>query len=129
MPGFYFRAPTLFEPSAAPSDHMRGVLQDAKGTAALLAKSGKFATWLETTMGARGLSVTGPFIDESGWILEVKSEAGFVVCNVSSGARGDDALFYMLVSRFSGATERVGQIVEALLKISPEIADLEVERD
>jgi hypothetical protein len=129
MPGFYFRAPTLFEPSATPSDHMRDVLHDAKGMADILAKSGKFAAWLETAMGARGLSVTGPFIDESGWILEAKSEAGFVVCDVSSGARGDDTLFYMLVSRFSGATERVGQIVEALLKNAPEITDLEVERD
>jgi hypothetical protein len=125
MPGFYFRAPTLFEPSAAPSDDMH----DAKGMADILAKSGKFAAWLGTSMSARGLSVKGPFIDESGWLLEVKSEAGFVVCNVSSGAREDYALFYMLVSRFSGATERVGQIVEALLKNAPEITDLEVERD
>jgi hypothetical protein len=129
MPGFYFRAPTLLEPSATPSDDMRDILHDAKGMADILAKSGKFAAWLETAMGARGLRVKGPFIDESGWMLEVKSEAGFVVCNVSSGARADDSLFYMLVSRFSGATERVGEIVEALLKNAPEIVDLEVERD
>jgi hypothetical protein len=129
MPGFYFRAPTLFEPSTVPSDDMRDILHDAKGMADILAKSGKFAAWLGTAMGARGLSVKGPFIDESGWILEVKSEAGFVVCDVSSGARKDDALFYMLVSRFSGATERVGQIVEALLKNAPEITDLEVKHD
>jgi hypothetical protein len=129
MPGFYFRAPTLFEPSAVPSDDMRDTLHGAKGMADILAKSGTFAAWLGTAMGARGLSAKGPFIDESGWILEVKSEAGFVVCNVSSGAREDDALFYMLVSRFSGATERVGQIVEALLKNAPEITYLEVERD
>jgi hypothetical protein len=129
MPGFYFRAPTLFEPLATPSDHMRDVLHDAKGMADILAKSGKFAAWLETAMGARGLSVTGPFIDESGWILEAKSEAGFVVCIFCTGAREDDALFHMLVSRFSGATERVGQIVEVLLKNAPEITDLEVEPD
>ena len=129
MPGFYFRAPTLFEPSAVPSDDMRDMLHDAKGMADILARSGKFAAWLETAMGARGLSAKGPFIDEGGWILEIKSEAGFVVCNVSSGAREDDALFYMLVSHFSGATERVGQIVEALLKNAPEITDLEVVPD
>jgi hypothetical protein len=129
VPGFYFRAPTLFEPSAAPSDDIRDILHDAKAMADILAKSRKFAAWLETAMGARGLGVEGPFIDESGWILQVKSGAGFVVCNVSSGARQDDALFYMLVSRFSGATERVGQIVEALLKNAPEITDLEVMRD
>ncbi len=129
MPGFYFHAPTLFEPSAAPSDDMRGALHDAKGMAEILAKSRKFAAWLETAMGARGLGVTGPFLDEGGWILEAKSEAGFVCCIFSSGAREDDALFYMLVSRFSGATERVGQIVEAILKNAPEITDLEVVRD
>ncbi|HEX4158038.1 MAG TPA: hypothetical protein VHY79_06155 [Rhizomicrobium sp.] len=61
--------------------------------------------------------------------METKSEAGFVVCIVSSGAREDDSLFYMLVARYSGATERVGQIVEALLKDAPEITDLEVEHD
>jgi hypothetical protein len=129
MPGFYFRAPTLFEPEAVPGDDMRGALHDAKGMAGIMAKSGKFAAWLETAMGARGLDVTGPFVDEGGWILETKSEAGFVVCIVSSGARGEDALFHMLVSRYSGATERVGQIVEALLKDAPGITDLEVEHD
>jgi hypothetical protein len=129
MPGFYFRAPTLFEPSAVPSDDMRDILHDAKGMADVLAKSRKFAAWLGRAIGARGLSVKGPFIDESGWLLELKSEAGFVVCNVSSGAREDDALFYMLVSRFGGASERAGQIVEDLLKNAPEITDLEVEPD
>ena len=129
MSGFYFRAPTLFEPAAAASDDLRGVLHDAKGMADILARSEKFAAWLGTAMGARGLSVTGPFVNESGWILEVKSEAGFVVCDVSSGARRDDALFYMLVSRFSDATERVGQIVEALLQNASEITDLEVMPD
>jgi hypothetical protein len=129
MPGFCFHAPTLFEPDAMPGDALQGALHDAKGMAGILAKSAKFAAWLETAMAARGLTVTGPFVDEGGWILEAKSEEGFVCCIFSTGARDDDTLFGMLVARYGGATERVGQIVEAILRSAPEITDLEVEGD
>jgi hypothetical protein len=129
MPEFHFHAPTLFEPSAVPGEDMQGALHDAKGMAGILAKSAKFAAWLETAMAARGLTVTGPFVDEGGWILEAKSEEGFVCCIFSTGARDDDTLFGMLVARYGGATERVGQIVEAILRSAPEITDLEVEGD
>jgi hypothetical protein len=129
MPAFYFRAPTLFEPLAVPSDALRDALHDAKGMAGILAQSRTFAAWFEGTLAARGLAVTGPFVDESGWIVEAKPETGFVTCIFCTGGRNDEALFHMLVSRFSGASERVGEIVEALLKEAPEITDLEVERD
>jgi hypothetical protein len=129
MTGFYFQAPTLFEPLATPSDALRDVLHDAEGMAQILARSEKFAQWLALEMKKNGLDTSGPFIDESGWILETACKRGFVVCNVSAGARGDNALFYMLLSRFDDETDEVDSIVEAILRRSTEITELEVERD
>jgi hypothetical protein len=127
MNGYYFRAPTLFEPAAVPSDALRDRLHGARGMADILARSEKFARWLKARMTERGLDTGGPFIDEGGWILQTASEGGFVVCDVSAGGSGDDeSLFYMLISRFKGATEHVGGIVEAILKESPEIEALEM---
>jgi hypothetical protein len=128
MTGFHFRAPTLYDPSATPGEELRTVLHGAKGMAELLAKGEKLARWLAAEMNARGLDTSGPFIDEGGWILQTKSQPGFVVCDVSGGARDDDSLFYMLVSRFGGATEEVPRIVEDILTQAPEITELEVER-
>lgn len=125
---FTFRAPTLFEPLATPSDELRDVLHDARGMAVILAKSEKFARWLKAEMDKKGLAAGGPFIDESGWILQVSSKPGFVTCDVSGGADGDEALFYMLVSQFQGATDEAVRAVEAILSQSSEITELKVER-
>jgi hypothetical protein len=129
MIGFHFRAPALFDPSAIPSADLLGALHTAPGMADILAQSLKFVRWLADEMRKSGLDTTGPFIDESGWLLQTSSKSGFVICNVSGGSRGENSLFYMLLSEYGGATGEVGQTVEDILSRSAEIAELEIERD
>jgi len=90
-----------------------------------LAKIKRFVIWLKTEMDKKELASTGPFVDESGWIIEAPSKGGFVVCIVT-GPDKDSTDFHILVSEFSGATREVGDTVEAILRNSGEISELRV---
>jgi hypothetical protein len=125
MTNFTFKAPTLFEPEAIPSDSLLDALHDARGMAAHLAKIKKFALWLEAEFDKKALAAKGPFVDEGGWLFEVPSSVGFVICIVS-GPERDDVRFHMLVSQIGGASAEVGHAIEAILRDAGEIIELEV---
>ena len=127
MADLSFKAPALFEPTAKPSDDLLGALHDAIGMAEHLAKIEKFARWLKSKMNDKGIAAKGPFVDESGWIIEAPSNGGFVTC-ILSGPERDDTNFHLLVSEFAGATGDVGQAVHAILAGSPEISELLVKQ-
>lgn len=128
MMEFTFRAPMLFEPLATPSDELRAKLRDALGVPEVLARSEKLARWLKDEMGKQGLDANGPFVDESGWVVEVPSGGGFVWCLVSGGSGGDEAPFHMLLAQIGDATEEVGHTVAAMLSHSSEITEFKSER-
>lgn len=74
---FQFRATTLFDASA--DVPVEDELHDAPAAAEHLAKIKRFALWLRSAMGADGLAANGPYLDESGWMIDVPSDRGFVL--------------------------------------------------
>ncbi|MGL5448031.1 MAG: hypothetical protein ACRDBL_12045 [Rhabdaerophilum sp.] len=125
MMEFKFRAPSLFEPNAQPSSDLEGILHDALGMAARLAKCEAIARWLLAKLNLAGLKATGLSVDESGWIIEAPSNPGFAVC-ILGGHENDEAHMHALVMSYGGSGEELAKAVSTLLHNSDEITDLQV---
>ncbi len=125
MMSFSFTAPTLLEPDAIPSPS-EIIHDEPRETSERLAKIKKFAHWLKAEMEKAGLPVgKGLALDPTGWVFEVASDEGFIMCFVSN-LDGDGAHITLLVTEMGGAAEGVDRAVEALLSRSREIAELKV---
>ncbi|WP_295443630.1 hypothetical protein [uncultured Thiodictyon sp.] len=123
---FSLKSPTLFEPEAIPS--VNEFLHDEpEEKSERLAKIRKFAQWLVAQMERNGFSTNGLGLDGDGWVFEVPSDAGFVMCIVSN-LDGDEDNIGLLVTEIGGAPETVARGVEAMLSKSPEIVELNVAR-
>jgi hypothetical protein len=121
---FTFKAPTLFEPHAYPSDN-EFIHDEPDETAERLAKIKKFANWLKAEMEKHGIATKEMVLDASGWVFDVPSEEGWVMCFVSNLDDGDETLIRLLVTEMGGAPEGVDSAVEALLSKSSEIIELQ----
>jgi hypothetical protein len=126
---FHFRAPTLFDASAKVPVEDQLQVHDDVGTGAVehLAKIKKFALWLKSEMVDKGLAANGPYLDTSGWMIDVPSNGGpFVLCTVS-GSPGDESLFELLVVEIGGAPKDVGDVIGHILRNASQIAELRVD--
>jgi hypothetical protein len=126
---FCFRAPALFDASAEiPMGDELQVHDDVRpGTAEHLAKIKKFALWLKSEMVNKGLAANGPYLDPSGWMIDVPSNGGpFVLCTVS-GSPGDESLLELLVVEIGGAPKDVGHVIEHILRNASQITELRVD--
>ncbi len=132
MMEFSFTAPTLLEPDAdtdailATSDVAYNASRE---TLQRLAKIRKFVVWLKAAMEKAGLPVKkGLLLDGEGggWFFEVASNEGFVMC-IASNLDGDGTRISLLVTEMGGAAAGVDRAVEALLKGSNEISELDVD--
>jgi hypothetical protein len=121
---FRFRAPTLFDASAEVP--VEDELHDAPGAAEHLAKIKKFALWLKSKMVDKGLAANGPYLDESGWMIDVPSNGGAFVLCIVSGSSGDGSLLELLVTEIGGANEDVGDAIEHILRNASQITELRV---
>lgn len=124
---FTFKAPTLFQPDAYPSDD-EFIHDEPDETAERLVKIKKLVVWLKTEMEKHGIVTKGLGLDPSGWVFEVPSDHGFVMCFVSNLDDGDETLIRLLVTEMGGAPEGVDSAVEALLNKSSEIIELHAAR-
>ncbi len=124
---FTFKGPTLFQPEAYPSDD-EFIHDEPDETAERLAKIKKFAIWLKTEMEEHGIATKQMVLDDSGWVFDVPSEDGWVICFVSNLDDGDETLIRLLVTEMGGAPEGVDRAVEALLSKSSEIIELRAVR-
>ena len=123
---FTFKAPTLLEPEAIPNAN-EFIHDEPKETSERLAKIKKFVHWLKAEMDENGLSTKGLVLDPSGWVFEVPCDEGFVMCIVAN-LDGDEACIRLLVTKMGGGPEGVDRAVEALLRRSSKIAELQVEQ-
>jgi hypothetical protein len=131
MMEFSFTAPALLEPDAD-TDAILSASEVAynasRESLERLAKIKRFVLWLKAEMEKAGLPTKkGLLLDgeSGGWFFEVASNGSFVMCIVSN-LDGDGTRISLLVTEMGGAAEGVDLAVEALLKRSSEIVELEV---
>jgi hypothetical protein len=129
MIDFSFKAPSLIEPNATPDYELQGYMGDAPGSAKELAESRKLAFWLESAIRAKNYRISKPEADEGGWILSgISGPDGFTFC-VLGGSK--DTCSIVVSFAGSGAENlgiAFGQVIEDILKDSPEIFELQVSR-
>jgi hypothetical protein len=125
MKFFSFTAPTLLELDAIPSANE--IFHDAsRERSERLVKIKKFAFWLKAEMQKAGLPTKKDLLlDPDGWVFEVATKEGSVMCIVSN-VDGDGTQITLLVTEMGGPAEGIDEAVKALLKRSSEIADLKV---
>ena len=122
MCSFGFRAPTLFDASAAVAEGEG--LDDNPGAARQLAKFKKLALWLQSRLIDKGVAAKGPILDESGWALEFSSsDEGTIICIVSC-EDGGKALFSLCAFELGGGADDFCEIIETILRGSSEIEEL-----
>jgi hypothetical protein len=131
MMSFSFTAPTLFEADAE-TDAILSTSEvfynASRESLERLVKIKKFVVWLKAEMEKAGLPTKEGLVldaESGGWIFEVASNEGFVMCIVSN-LDGEGTRTDLLVTEIGGAAEGVDRAVEALLNRSSEIVDLEV---
>jgi hypothetical protein len=119
---FAFRAPTLFDASAAVAEGED--LHGNPGAAEQLAKYKKLALWLKSRLIDKGMAAKGPILDESGWAVECPSnDEGTIICIVSCENAGK-AVFSMCAFDLGGVSDDFGRIIEDILRSSGEIEEL-----
>jgi len=124
---FTFKAPTLFQTEAYPSDD-EFIHDEPDETSERLAKIKKVALWLKTEMEKLGVATKELVLDPSGWVFDVPSENSFVMCFVSNLDESDETRIRLLVTEMGGAPEGVDRAVEALLSQSSDIIELQAAR-
>jgi hypothetical protein len=125
MNEFRFRAPSLFQSHARPSEELEGILHDAPGMAVHLAQIEAIARWLLGKLNELRVDATGLGVDESGWIIEGPSTIGFSTC-ILSGHEIENAHIHALVTSYGGAGHEFGNAISTILRSSPEIVDLQI---
>ncbi len=121
---FTFEAPTLLEPDAVP-DASEVLHDEPREKSDRLAKIKRFAAWLTAEMQQNGIVTKGLGLTGDGWVFEVPSDEGFVMCFVSNLDHGESRIS---VTEIGGAAEGVDRAVETLLKRSGKITELKVEQ-
>ena len=125
MMNFDFKAPTLFEANAVPNENE--ILHDEpRETSERLVKIKKFVLWLKAEMEKKGLVTNALMLDPSGWVFEIQSDEGGVMCIAGNLDGEDESRITLSVSEIGGAPEGVDHAVEALLSRSSEIAEMNV---
>ena len=131
MMEFSFTAPALLEPDAD-TDAILSASEVAynasRESLERLAKIKRFVLWLKAEMEKAGLPTKkGLLLDgeSGGWFFDVASPEGSVMCTVSN-LDGDGTRISLSITEIGGAADGVDRAVEALLKRSSEIVELEV---
>jgi hypothetical protein len=130
---FSFTAPTLLEPDADTDAILNAsdvAYNASKESLERLAKIKTFTLWLKAEMEKAGLPIKEGLVldgESGGWFFDVASPEGSIMCIVSN-LDGDGTRISLSITEIGGAADGVDRAVEALLKRSSEIADLEVER-
>jgi hypothetical protein len=119
---FSFRAPTLFDASAATAE--REDLRRAPDWVRELATFEKAALWLKSRLMDKGIAAAGPLLDQGGWCLEFPWNDGAKIICIVSCEDDEMALFIMNVFDLDGARDDFGQIIEDILRSSSEIEEL-----
>jgi hypothetical protein len=131
MADFTFRAPALYDASATAEDTLDWVFHDSPEASEQLAKAKRFAFWLKAEMDRKGLGTGVPEMDESGWMITVPSEGGFILCIVSVDSDGETP-FSLTVAKIGDSQKdypRTVAAIEAILRAAGEVSELKVDRD
>jgi hypothetical protein len=119
---FTFRAPTLFDASAAvegeDSHHAPDWVRE-------LAKYENLALWLKSRLIDKGMAAEGPILDQSGWVVQFPSnDEGTIMCFVYC-ENGGKALFSLGAFNTVGdVSDDIGKLIEDILRSSREIEEL-----
>jgi hypothetical protein len=115
MPMFWFQAPGLDDPQAAPLDGAD-------------ARPKRIAHWLGDQLRARGVAAMGPHADADGWNLSVDGEDGFVFATLRA-KEGAEATFGLYLTSLDAEpeAERAAHALAAILGASEGVSLLGID--
>jgi hypothetical protein len=132
-------APTLFDPTAVPTQLIRDMLGDSRDLADEVAKVEKFAVWLHSKLTETGLKVDGPFADQGAWVMGCVNskraselQKSVIEVDLETVLNNDECLVYagdtgghfnITVLNLVGDPKGLKRVVETVLSGSNEVTE------